>query len=58
MNAIDLLRSSLFVLAHWFGGSFGAAIIGASIALRVLMLPLTLPATRRRLRWSRRRKRS
>lgn len=49
MNPIDLLRSSLFVLAHWFGGSFGAAIIGASVVLRIAMLPLTLPATRRRL---------
>jgi len=49
MNIIDLLRSSLFVLAHWFGGSFGLAIIAASIALRVAMLPVTLPATRRRL---------
>ena len=49
MNIIDLLRSSLFVLAHWFGGSFGLAIIASSIALRVAMLPITLPATRRRL---------
>lgn len=49
MNIIDLLRSSLFVLAHWLGGNFGGAIIVASIALRIAMLPLTLPATRRRL---------
>ena len=49
MNIIDLVRSSLFVVAHAFGGSFGLAIIAASFALRVAMLPITLPATRRRL---------
>jgi YidC/Oxa1 family membrane protein insertase len=49
MSPIELLRSSLFVLAHWFGGSFGAAIVAVSIVLRVAMLPITLPATRRRL---------
>jgi YidC/Oxa1 family membrane protein insertase len=49
MNPVDLLRSSLFVLAHWFGGSFGAAIVVASIVLRIAMLPITLRATRRRL---------
>ena len=49
MSPIELLRSSLFVLAQWFGGSFGAAIVAVSIVLRVAMLPITLPATRRRL---------
>jgi YidC/Oxa1 family membrane protein insertase len=49
MNLVDLLRSSLFVLAHWFGGSFGAAIVVASLVLRIAMLPITLRATRRRL---------
>jgi YidC/Oxa1 family membrane protein insertase len=49
MNLTDLLRSSLFVLAHWFGGSFGAAIIAASVAMRIVMLPVTIGATRRRL---------
>jgi YidC/Oxa1 family membrane protein insertase len=48
-NLIDVLRGSLFVLAHWFGGSFGAAILVASAAMRLALLPLTLPATRRRL---------
>ncbi|HEY9226321.1 MAG TPA: YidC/Oxa1 family membrane protein insertase [Gemmatimonadaceae bacterium] len=49
MNIIDLVRSSLFVLAQWFGGSFGTAIVAASVVLRVAMLPITLPAARRRL---------
>ena len=49
MSLVDLLRSSLFVLAHWFGGSFGAAIVVASLVLRIAMLPVTLRATRRRL---------
>jgi YidC/Oxa1 family membrane protein insertase len=48
-NLIDVLRGSLFVLAHWCGGSFGAAILLASTVMRVALLPLTLPATRRRL---------
>jgi YidC/Oxa1 family membrane protein insertase len=48
-NLIDVLRGSLFVLAHWCGGSFGAAILIASTVMRVALLPLTLPATRRRL---------
>jgi YidC/Oxa1 family membrane protein insertase len=48
-NPSDLLRAALFVLAHWCGGSFGAAIIIASVALRVAMLPITLGATRRHL---------
>jgi hypothetical protein len=33
-NLIDVLRGSLFVLAHWFGGSFGAAILVASALMR------------------------
>jgi membrane protein insertase Oxa1/YidC/SpoIIIJ len=39
----------LFVLAHWCGGSLGTAIIVASVAMRVALLPLTLGAARRRL---------
>jgi membrane protein insertase Oxa1/YidC/SpoIIIJ len=46
---IDILRGSLFVLAHWCGGSLGTAIIVASVAMRVALLPLTLGAARRRL---------
>jgi YidC/Oxa1 family membrane protein insertase len=48
-NLIDVLRGSLFVLAHWCGGSFGAAILLASTVMRVALLPITLRATRRRL---------
>jgi membrane protein insertase Oxa1/YidC/SpoIIIJ len=48
-NLIDVLRGSLFVLAHWCGGSVGASILIASTVMRVALLPLTLPATRRRL---------
>ena len=46
---IEILRGSLFVLAHWCGGSLGTAIIVASVAMRVALLPLTLGAARRRL---------
>ncbi len=48
-NLIDVLRGSLFVLAHWFGGSFGAAILVASALMRLALLPVTIGATRRRL---------
>lgn len=48
-NLIDVLRGSLFVLSHWLGGSFGGAILVASAAMRIALLPITLPATRRRL---------
>jgi membrane protein insertase Oxa1/YidC/SpoIIIJ len=46
---IDVLRAAIFALAHWCGGSVGLAIFVASIATRLVMLPLTLGATRRRL---------
>ncbi len=49
VNPGDLLHAGLLVLAQSLGGSFGGAIIAASVALRVMMLPLTVPATRRRL---------
>jgi membrane protein insertase Oxa1/YidC/SpoIIIJ len=48
-SLIDVARASLFVVAHWCGGSFGAAIFVASVATRLVLLPLTLRATRRRL---------
>lgn len=48
-NMIDVLRGSLFVLAHWCGGSLGGAILLASAATRIALLPLTFGATRRRL---------
>jgi YidC/Oxa1 family membrane protein insertase len=46
---VDLFRAALFALAHWCGGSFGAAIVVGAVALRVAMLPVSLGATRRRL---------
>jgi YidC/Oxa1 family membrane protein insertase len=46
---VDVLRAGLFALAHAFGGSFGAAIVVLAIALRVVLLPLTIRATTRRL---------
>jgi membrane protein insertase Oxa1/YidC/SpoIIIJ len=48
-SLIDVVRASLFVMAHWCGGSFGAAIFLASIATRLVILPLSLGATRRQL---------
>jgi YidC/Oxa1 family membrane protein insertase len=48
-NVLDMLRGSLFVLAHWCGGSLGAAILLASVAARIALLPVTLAAARRRL---------
>jgi YidC/Oxa1 family membrane protein insertase len=51
---IDMLRGGLFVLAHWCGGSVGAAIMLGSLAARAAMLPLTIPAQRRALRMTRR----
>ncbi len=46
---VDLFRGALFALAHWCGGSVGVAIVVAGVGLRVLMLPVSLRATRRRL---------
>ncbi len=48
-SVVDILRGSLFALAHWCGGSFGAAILLASAAMRVALIPITFSATRRRL---------
>ena len=48
-NIVDILRGSLFALAHVCGGSFGAAILLASAAMRVALVPITFSATRRRL---------
>jgi len=52
-NILDVIRSSLFVLAHACGGSFGAAVLIGSAAVRVALLPLTLRAARRRVRQER-----
>jgi YidC/Oxa1 family membrane protein insertase len=48
-NVVDILRGSLFALAHVCGGSFGAAILLVSAAMRVALVPITFSATRRRL---------
>jgi YidC/Oxa1 family membrane protein insertase len=48
-NVIDVLRGGLFVLAHLFGGSLGAAILVASAAVRVALLPVTLKSAQRRI---------
>jgi YidC/Oxa1 family membrane protein insertase len=48
-TVVEVFRASLFALAHWFGGSFGAAIVVAAVALRIVMLPLSLGAAKRRL---------
>lgn len=52
-NVLDIIRGSLFVIAHAFGGSFGTAILIGSAAVRVALLPLTLRAARRRVRYER-----
>ena len=48
-GVVEILRGSLFALAHWCGGSFGAAVLLASAAMRVALVPITFSATRRRL---------
>ena len=48
-GVVEILRGSLFALAHFCGGSFGAAILLASAAMRVALVPITFAATRRRL---------
>jgi YidC/Oxa1 family membrane protein insertase len=45
---VDVFRGALFALAHWTGGSLGGAIVVAAAALRIVMMPLSLRAARRR----------
>lgn len=45
-SLVDAIRVSLFVVAQWFGGSLGAAILVSSMAVRVAMIPLALAANR------------
>ena len=47
--AVDVVRAGLFSLAHFCGGSMGLAIIVASLALRVVWLPFSIRAARRRI---------
>jgi membrane protein insertase Oxa1/YidC/SpoIIIJ len=48
-NVIDVFRGGLFVLAGLFGGSLGSAILVASAAVRVALLPITLKSAQRRV---------
>jgi YidC/Oxa1 family membrane protein insertase len=52
-NVLDVIRGTLFLLAHWCGGSFGSAILIGSAAVRIALLPLTLAGARRRVRQER-----
>jgi len=52
-NTLDVIRATLFLLAHWCGGSFGSAILIGSAAARIALLPITLRAARRRVRQER-----
>jgi membrane protein insertase Oxa1/YidC/SpoIIIJ len=52
-NVLDVIRGTLFLLAHWCGGSYGSAILIGSAAVRIALLPLTLPGARRRVRQER-----
>lgn len=44
---VDAVRFALFAAAHVFGGSMGAGILAFSVAVRIALLPLTIPAARR-----------
>jgi YidC/Oxa1 family membrane protein insertase len=52
-NTLEVIRATLFLLAHWCGGSFGSAILIGSAAARIALLPITLRAARRRVRQER-----
>jgi len=44
---VEIVRFALFAAAHLFGGSIGAGILAFSLALRIVMLPITVPAARK-----------
>src|ERR1700759_727508 len=44
---VEVVRFALFATAHLLGGSIGAGILAFSLALRVAMLPITIPAARK-----------
>jgi YidC/Oxa1 family membrane protein insertase len=44
---VDAVRVALFASAHVLGGSMGAGILAFSLVVRVALLPITIPATRR-----------
>ena len=43
---VELVRATIFVTAHWVGGSLGAAVILVSAGVRLALLPLALRAAR------------
>jgi YidC/Oxa1 family membrane protein insertase len=47
LSFVEIVRFALFAAAHAFGGSIGAGILAFSLALRVVMLPITIPAARK-----------
>lgn len=46
-TAVEMLQALIFSLAHVFNGSLGWAVVTLSLALRVLLLPLTLRLAQR-----------
>ena len=44
---VDAVRFALFAAAHVAGGSMGAGILAFSLAVRIAVLPITIPAARR-----------
>jgi len=44
---VDAVRFALFAAAHLLGGSMGAGILAFSLAVRIALLPITIPAARR-----------
>lgn len=44
---VDVVRFALFAAAQLLGGSVGGGILALSLAIRIAMLPLTIPAARR-----------
>ena len=45
-DAVEVIRSAMFLYAQATGGSLGAGIVVVSLAIRVLMLPITLRVAR------------
>jgi YidC/Oxa1 family membrane protein insertase len=44
---VDAVRVALFATAHVVGGSMGAGILAFTVAVRVALLPVTIPAAKR-----------
>ena len=43
---VELLRLTIFCVAHWFGGSLGAAVVLVSAGVRLILLPWTIRIAR------------